>query len=108
MNKLRDDLSNLTTIPKQSLDRLADLSELCICSTVGESIALGENVSSINIGIGTLSILACDDCVKYKFSPSKTLEDRIVNMIKTGKNPLVDEIETKIIDRIVNTYKDLL
>ena len=108
MSSINEDISKLTTIPKSFLCRLSEVEELCIANQVIESVHAGNDFVSVDIGIGTLSILLCDDTLKYKFTPNSTLDSKIVKAIKNNSNPLVEKIEAELASRIVNTYKNLL
>lgn len=101
------DLSVLTTIPTASLNKLVNKSNYCICYDVKENLAKGENVTSIDIGIGTLSIILDDDSVYYKFKPSKDLENSLKSTIVNGENPLINVVDNTIKDKILNVYKEL-
>lgn len=104
---LIDDLSTLTTIPPATLRKLADKSIASIAYGVQENMLNCNNITSIDIGIGTLNILADDTQIMYKFIPSKQLEKAITNTVLDGKSPLIHELETTLRDKVVNVYKDL-
>ena len=71
------DISTLTTIPYATLVKLVDIAELCICHAVEESKLRNGDLTSINIGVGTLNIKTSDDEIKYKFIPSSKLEENV-------------------------------
>ena len=102
-----DDLATLTTIHRSSFDKLVDRSQCVICHDVEEAELCGENTVNINIGIGTLTIRVEEDTIKYRFTPSQSLNANIKNTIVTGKSPLTAQAETLLKDRICNAYKDL-
>lgn len=102
-----NDLSLITTIPKTTLDRLNQKEILCICESVQESRLANESVSSMDIGIGTLHIKWDEESIKYRFVPSKALEQGIISTVVDGKNPFESAIEDTIVTKIVNTYKEL-
>ena len=108
MNDLTKDISILTTIKEDYLDNLIKKSEWCICSYVEETILKKENITKIDIGIGSLSILVEDNSIKYKFIPSEELENSIRTTIINDKNPLKLKLEKVLVDRITNVYKELL
>lgn len=105
---LLDDLVILTTIPKSSFDKLVDKVQLVICHAVEESIENDESITEVNIGIGTLHIKVEKDAIKYRFSPSQSLNNNIKNTAINRKSPLVDRVETLLRDRICNVRKKLL
>ena len=106
-NKLITDLSKITTINEQTLEKLSTKCIWCICDAVEESIYNGETLSEIELGIGTLYILIEDDSIKYKFKPNKQLETNVINTVYYEKNPLQAEIEKSLVSKFNNTYKDL-
>jgi len=108
MNKLVEDLSKLTTIPQSKLDNLVNLSNYCIDEELLETQLAGKTVMEYDVGIGTLMIALIDDSIKYKFIPSKQLEQTILSSLKTKQNSLSSKVEKTLVDSIVNTYKDML
>ena len=108
MNNMIEDISKLTTIQKEYLDSLIVKSEWCICSYIENTILNKENITKIDIGIGSLSILVEDNTIKYKFIPSKELESAIRTTVIDDKNPLKFKLEKTLVDKITNIYKELL
>ena len=107
MQNLISDLSVLTTISENSLDKLVDKSKFIICHDIQESLANKEDTTDINIGIGSIKIKVDDEGIKYRFVPSKTLEKAIMATVEEGKSPLTCEIEQALVDRIERVYKEL-
>ena len=107
MKRLLDDLSTLSTIPCQFLDKLKDKAEEIVAYDVFESVKNLENSASIDIGIGILLIYLENDSIYYKFKPSKSLDTRIRKSLKTGVPTLVEKIENVLSNKITKTYKDL-
>lgn len=108
MNKITKDLSILTTIPEKNLDRLVDLSKECIYDAIEESRLKEESICEIDLGIGILYILLSKETTKYKFIPSEDLEININKVIRKDTSPMTKFVETTIVDKIINTYKDLM
>lgn len=106
MYSLINDLSTLTTIPIVSLNDLVKNSIYCICDSLEDAKLGDEEVTEIDIGIGTLIIKLKDNKIQYRFTPSKQLESNITSTIIEGKNTLVATAEESLVDRIINTYKD--
>lgn len=103
-----NDLSVITTIPAATLVRLFDKLSWIICNDIEESLLNSETISELDIGIGKLVFSIEDNSLEYKFIPSMKLEQNIVKTIKEKKNPLVNNLEESIADRIINTYKDMM
>lgn len=108
MNKLTSDLSAITSISKLALDTLVDKSISCVCHTVQENLLSKEPLTSIDIGMGILYIKFEGNEIKYKFIPSKKLEESVSFTVLNKQSPLVFSLETALKDRIENTYKELL
>lgn len=108
MNNLINDVSTLTTIPIENLKELVHLSNVCICDIVEEDKLKNKEVCEIDIGIGTLYILISNESKKYKFIPSKELDTNINTTIRKGVNPMTRLVESTLVDKIINTYKDMI
>lgn len=106
MHNLINDVSVLTTIPAPALTRLQEKSIWCICNSLEEEKLAGNNLTEINIGIGTLQILVDNNEMKYRFIPSKALENSAKATLTEGKNPLTATVEATLVRRILNTYKN--
>ena len=104
---LMEDVSNITTIPMASLQKLNDKFMWCACNAVEESRLKGEDVVSLNIGLGTLIISIVSNQIQYKFIPSNAFEKNLVSTIVNEKNPLTKILEESLVNRIMETYKDL-
>lgn len=101
---LVQDLSSVTGVSVTTLEKLIKKSIFCICQDIEES---DTDITKIDLGIGTLAILAKPNEIKYKFVPSKKLELNISKTVITGENPLVNEIEESIKNKILTAYKEL-
>lgn len=105
---LNADLSALTNISKLSLDNLSEKSNYCISHTILECIESKDNQSEIDIGIGKLYIRIEEDQIKYKFIPSKKLEEMIAFTAKNKQSPLLNKLDSALADRIENAYKSMI
>ena len=101
------DVSILTTVQKSSIDRLCSQIVKCICYDVCEALLQNDTEICLDIGIGNLFIKVSDDDVKYRFEPSSYLDESVLESVSTGKNPIVDDIESSLLEKINITYKDL-
>lgn len=108
MNVLTSDLSMITDIPKLTLDKLLNIAAQSISSTFYDAIKNKESTCSIDIGIGRLYIKADNDTIKYKFIPSKELDNLNMRVITAHENPLVVAVDSSLKDKILNTYRGLL
>lgn len=103
-----EDVSRLTLIPRTSLDSLVEKANYSICHSIEESLIKNESITEVNISIGKISIFVDNETIKYRFEPSRSLEDAIKETVISKKSPLVNKIEESLVDKITNVYKDLL
>ena len=108
MIEVTEDLSTLTTIPKNTLQKLNQKVEWIICNSIYEDILKNEKLTKIDLGIGLLLIENQEEEIKYKFIPSQRLEQSIREVYIDKKNPLQLELEKTLANRIINTYKDFI
>ena len=108
MEKITDKLSKLTTIPVKALNNLVEKSNWIICDSMYTNLI--ENIHSVvvDIAIGTLTITDDQDVIRYKFTPSKELEQAILDVCTKKKNPLTINLETALAKKITDTYKDFV
>ena len=108
MYNLLDDLTVVTNIGRFNYEELANKSVAIISHNVEESLRDDEIISTIDIGIGQLNIYHTSDEIKYKFIPSKKLDDTILNTCKTRKSQLAITVDNELGRRLSNTYKGLI
>lgn len=102
-----EEVSLLTTIQKLSIDRLCKQIIKCICANICEAKMSNKDSLCLDIGIGNLYICITDNDVKYRFEPSSYLDSSIIDSILTGKNPVKEDIEESLLNKINMTYKEL-
>lgn len=105
---LMDDISKLTTITPHTMKKLVKMSNACICHDVLDSLLSGSTETEVDIGIGKLFIRYEGDNVKYKFIPTKTLEENVCKTLTTKSSPVTCKAETELKDRVEQAYKHLL
>lgn len=108
MISINSDLSVITNIPKMTLDKLCDKAALLIADNTLESFLNKEDKASLDIGIGYLYIKIEDDAIKYKFIPSKSLDNLLKDSIKSKQSPIITSVDKALRDKIQATYKELL
>lgn len=108
MNKILEDLNILTTIPLTALQDLKDKGIDCIAHSVLENVLSKNPLTELDIGIGILYIKLEDDSIKYRFIPSKKLEDTVASTILTKQSPVVSRVETALKEKVESTYKNFL
>ena len=108
MNKVLEDLNVLTTIPLTALQDLRDQGIDCIAHSVLENILSENPLTELDIGIGILYIKLEDESIKYRFIPSKKLEDTVAFTVLTKQSPVVSRAETALKEKVESTYKNFL
>lgn len=108
MYNLVDDLAVLTTIPAGSINKLVEKAALCICNDLEESLLNNEDLTSIDMGLGTLQIMFSNNELKFRFIPNRKLEAAARDTVLNKKNPLVDKVEQTLAQRITNAYKNFI
>lgn len=106
--KLIDDISTLTNIPKSRVEDLFLLMENCICDYVLEDKKDLNNITEIDLSLGTLVIGQDGNSIVYKFIPSLFFENKLKETLLTNKNPLASQIESKLSNKMLSVYKELL
>ena len=102
---LKSDLSTLTTIKESVLAKLNEKIVWCISDAVCKSVYNRDDSTSIDLGYGNLIIKFDNNQIKYKFIPSKELEEAVTQAVITERNSLVEALETSLADKITNVYK---
>ena len=71
------------------------------------AIDSGDNFIEVDLGFGKLSISIEENLIKYRFNPSKKLEDSIINVVVNGDNEFTFVLEKNLVQKITNIYKDM-
>lgn len=109
MNKnLISDLAILTTIPESNLKKLCNLSKDIISHDVLECIKNNEQICEVDIGIGNLLINLQEESLSFKFIPSKSLQDCLLETIQSKESSLTKNVEKILTDKIIFAYKNLI
>jgi hypothetical protein len=90
-----DDLSTLTTIPYNNIQKLSKRVGDIIAYSVQEAVKNKDDLISIGIGIGSINILVTEESLKYKFIPTPTLEKEILSAVNESNISLVSDIYSK-------------
>lgn len=108
MNKLVNDISEITGVSLNALYELIDKSQLIIAHDVFENLKEKNSQTTLDIGIGTLYIKLEDEKIKYKFIPSKNLDKLVYQAATQKSSPLANRAELMLNKRIDQTYKELI
>lgn len=108
INRLAQDVSNVTGIPRLTIDNIVEKINSCLGHCVYETIIKGETLTEVDIGIGILYIKFENDQVKYKFIPSEKLSNIVTFSILNKESPLILDAEKALKTRVEKTYKELI
>ena len=106
MIKLTDDIAILTNVSKTNIEEIVKLIEKNIAHSVIEQ-KLSNEFDYIDVGIGSLKISVDNNELRYSFIPSESLNNRIINSIKSNKSPIIEDLDKSVIHRIKKAYKEL-
>lgn len=106
--KLIDDIATLTNIPKSRVEDLFMLMCNCICDYILSDKKDLNDITEIDLLFGSLIIGIENNLIKYKFIPSLFFENKLKEALITNKNPLTTQIESKVSDKMLSVYKELL
>lgn len=104
--KIANDISKLTTIPTDEVEKVISCMNDCICYNLQEGIKNKDDFLDVDIGIGNLTLSINNDTIEYKFIPSTTLEDNIKYTFEHNCCPLVEKLESSLRNKIFGAYKE--
>lgn len=107
MESLTKNMSKLTGVSEGIFQSLYSKEIYCICDEVEESILKDEDITELDVGIGTLYIKHLNKEIQYKFIPNKELEEKLVDTVVNKKSPLKEELDSSLVEKISKTYKEL-
>lgn len=108
MNKIIDDIANLTSLPKNMSKEIVPIMESAVAHRVFESVLSGNTVTEINLGVGMLYIKNEGSSVKYRFVPSKKMEEEVAKVLVTKTSPIERKLEQSLLTKLENAYKGLV
>ena len=101
------DLSVLTTIDEDSLQKLFEKYKQIIYHNIFENIKSNKEEFYIDIEFGNLYIRLENDEIKFKFVPDENFQNTIFDIVLNKKDPLTENIEKTLRNRIMDTYKEM-
>lgn len=108
MNKIIKDVCTLTSLPNNLTNDIVPVMESAVTHKVFESIMEGESITQVDIGIGLLYIKNEGTAVKYRFVPSKRLEEEVAKVLVTKESPLEKKLEKSLLEKMENAYKGMI
>ena len=101
-----NDVGTLLRIPTKVTAELTDKACLCIGSAINEAKTRGEALTTVNIGIGTLSINLVD--MQCKFVPGKELKAAIKQALTATYAPLALMLEQAFADKLLAICEEVI
>lgn len=103
---LNQNLSVISTVPKDMLDKLTNLSIACICDEALNQ--LDKDQLTLDLSFGTLIVNISENTLRYRFIPSNKLDQNLQQALLEGVNPLVNLLENSLTNKFTGLYKELL
>lgn len=103
-----EDVSKLTQVSDKVLNKIVDLLRTTIAETFSESEEIGDDTTSVDIGIGELTILHKNDELRFRFNPSAKLQEDIKKILSGDRDIFVEKVENSLSQKISDLYKELL
>jgi len=101
-----NDVGTLLKIPTKVSAELVDKACLCIGSAINDAKHRGETATTVNIGIGSLSINLVD--MECKFIPGKNLKTAIKQALTNQTNPLELVLEQAFADKLLAICEEVI
>lgn len=108
MTNLIDDLSVLCDVSDKTLRKFISKINYCIGHAVHEDECKREEITIIDLGYGELHIKHEQTSIRYKFIPSKELENTLIETVISKRSPMITKLENDLQEKIDRTYKELL
>ena len=105
-NNIVSDVGTLMRIPTKVTNEITDKACLCIGSAISEAKNRGESYTTINIGIGTLSINLID--MQCKFVPGKNLKTAIKSALSSTEDPVELALEQAFINKLLTICEEVI
>jgi hypothetical protein len=101
-----NDIGTLLRLPSKVTTELTDKACLCIGSAIAEAKNRDEVQTTVNIGIGVLSINLVD--MQCKFIPGKNLKTAIKQAMAAQVDPVELMLEQSFADRLITICNEVL
>lgn len=108
MTNLIEDVSSLTEVTETTLSKLVNVANYCVGHAVYESNCRKQDTTTVDIGIGELTIRVSATGIHYRFVPSSALEKCVAQTVVTKTSPMVVQLEQRLQDKIDRSYKELI
>ena len=106
--KVTTDLSKLSNIPTEYLDKLFSLCAFIIGNSVYESVLSSNDITELDFGFGTLVVKSDLKELKMKFVPNQDLEMDLKNINQGGEPMLKHKLEKAVVAKLIDMYKEIV
>lgn len=101
------DLSISTGIKFATLQPVIMKQVKLMAHDVFQTIQDGEDITEIDIGIGTIQIKIGEENCFYRFIPCAKLQQAVEHTVKTNEDVLVTALEEAVAARFEKTYREM-
>lgn len=113
MTNVIEELSVLTNISPKILKKLTDIEVEIISDAIFNNMKEQKSLTKLDIGIGIISVFvdSTDNTIKFNFTPDAKLVEVIKENIKNNsaeKSSLQEDLEDKLVAKLLKTYKEIL
>lgn len=102
------DLSILTQIPEDMLNKIFNKLIIYINDIVEEALVNDINEVEIDLYIGKLVLNFSNELIRYKFIPYDELKRSLHNTIINKQNLLENILDTSLCEKLKETYKEFI
>lgn len=106
--KVNTDLSKLSNIPEEYLDKLSIACGYIIGNAVYESILASQDITELDVGFGTLLFKNDLSGIKAKFIPSDALQNDLKNINEGGEPTIKAKLEKALSAKLISMYKEII
>ena len=103
---IMSDVGTLLRIPTKVTAELTEKACMCIGSAISEAKNNNETFTTVNIGIGTLSVNLVD--MQCKFVPGKNLKTAIKQALTGSNDPLELALEQAFADKLLAICEEVI
>lgn len=106
--KVSTDLSKLSNVPEEYLDKLLNVCGYIISNAVYESMLSSQDLTEIDLTFGKLLIKTDLKEVKMKIIPSEELLTDLKNVNEGGEPTLKHKLERSLSAKLMDMYKEII
>jgi hypothetical protein len=108
MKNIIEDVNKLTDVSENTLKKFIPIINYSIAHIVHENHISKKDIAVIDLEIGELHIKFDSEGVRYRFVPSKELEQLVNKTIVSKQSPIITKLEGNLQTKIDRAYKELL